>query len=130
MAEGQWASVGTTRLAWTVRLFRAGGVDVRFHWPWLWLPLVLPPAVRPGDYSSWPWYVAEAVVLAGLLLLHEAGHALACRLVGGRPARIALWGGGGLTEMELPLRPGAWLAVMLAGPAVNGLLALAALALP
>jgi Zn-dependent protease len=127
MGQEQQTGIGAGYLRWAVRLFRVGGVDVVFHWPWLWLPCFLLPLVQPAEFTSWLWYVPATLSLAGLILLHEAGHLLACRLVGGRAWRIALWCGGGLTAMALPRRPGAWLAVMLAGPAVSGGLALAAL---
>ena len=53
------------------------------------------------------------------MLLHEFGHALACRQVGGQADRIMLWPLGGVAFVQPPPRPGAHLWSIAAGPLVN-----------
>jgi Zn-dependent protease len=54
-----------------------------------------------------------------IVLVHEFGHALACRQVGGRADRIVLWPLGGVAYVDPPPRPGATLWSIAAGPLVN-----------
>jgi Zn-dependent protease len=54
-----------------------------------------------------------------IVLMHEFGHALACRQVGGRADRIILWPLGGIAFVDPPFRPGAYLWSIAAGPLVN-----------
>jgi Zn-dependent protease len=65
------------------------------------------------------WNVIEYVALFGIVLLHEFGHALACRQVGGQANRIMLWPLGGVAFVQPPQRPGAVLWSIAAGPLVN-----------
>jgi Zn-dependent protease len=51
--------------------------------------------------------------------MHEFGHALACRQVGGVADRIVLWPLGGIAFVNPPPRPGAYLWSIAAGPLVN-----------
>jgi Zn-dependent protease len=63
--------------------------------------------------------VVEYLVLFLIVLLHEFGHALACRQVGGRANQIVLWPLGGVAYVDPPPRPGATLWSLAAGPLVN-----------
>jgi Zn-dependent protease len=54
--------------------------------------------------------------------MHEFGHALACRQVGGQADRIVLWPLGGIAFVSPPQRAGAMLWSIAAGPLVNVLL--------
>jgi hypothetical protein len=56
--------------------------------------------------STFAWNIAEYVILFALVLLHEFGHALACRQVGGTANQIVLWPLGGVAYVEPPPRPG------------------------
>ncbi len=75
----------------------------------------------------------EYLILFGIVMMHEFGHALACRQVGGQADLIVLWPLGGVAYVNPPPRPGALLWSIAAGPLVNvvlvpvlsGLLALA-----
>ncbi len=58
----------------------------------------------------------------GIVLIHEFGHALACRQVGGIANQIVLWPLGGIAFVNPPRRPGAYLWSIAAGPLVNVLL--------
>jgi Zn-dependent protease len=99
-------------------LFRFSGVDVFLHWSWF-LVAILEINGRAGRYSSFAWNVMEYLLLFLMVLLHEFGHALACRQVGGVANRIVLWPLGGVAFVNPPQRPGATLWSIVAGPLVN-----------
>ena len=65
------------------------------------------------------WPVLEYLALFAIVLLHEFGHALACRQVGGQANQIVLWPLGGVAYVSPPPRPGATLWSIAAGPLVN-----------
>ena len=101
-----------------LRLFRLFGIEVFLSW--LWLPVaILIVYQNAGGYDSTVFAVAEYVALFGIVLMHEFGHALACRSVGGRAERIVLWPLGGVAYVQPPPRPGAVLWAIAAGPLVN-----------
>ena len=104
------------------RLFRLFGINVYLHWTWFILVYVA-LQLRHQSYSSKLWNVLELVAVFGIILLHEFGHALACRSVGGRADRIVLWPLGGVAFVQPPARPGAVLWSIAAGPLVNVVLA-------
>lgn len=101
------------------RLFRVAGIDVFLHWTWLVAALY---SIQARDGAPF-WRVAEYVSLFGIVLLHEFGHAFACRSVGGTADRIMLWPLGGIAFVSPPPRPGAVLWSIAAGPLVNVVLA-------
>jgi Zn-dependent protease len=74
---------------------------------------------RASQYKSITWNIIEYLALFGIVLLHEFGHALACRQVGGQANRIMLWPLGGVAFVQPPPRPGALLWSIAAGPLVN-----------
>jgi Zn-dependent protease len=104
------------------RLFRFAGVDVYLHWSWF-LVAVYGISIRAGRYSSMVWPVLEYLALFLIVLMHEFGHALACRQVGGQANQIVLWPLGGVAYVAPPQRPGATLWSIAAGPLVNVALA-------
>jgi Zn-dependent protease len=112
----------------SLRLFSVGGIDVLVHWSWLIVAWWRIQSRASSDdaglatYTSSVWYVIEYVALFGIVLLHEFGHVLACRSVGGRANRIILWPLGGVALVQPPPRPGAFLWSLAAGPLVNVLL--------
>jgi Zn-dependent protease len=100
------------------RFFRVAGIQVYVHWSWFvvaWIEL----STRRHVYSSWTWNVAEYLGLFLIVLLHEFGHVLACRQVGGVANEIVLWPLGGVAFGRPPPRPGAELWTIAAGPLVN-----------
>ena len=102
----------------SLRLFRFAGIDVFLHWSWFlvaWVEISL----RGKQYSSVTWNVLEYLSLFLIVLLHEFGHALACRQVGGSANQIVLWPLGGVAYVDPPQRPGATLWSIAAGPLVN-----------
>src|SRR6185437_14755359 len=113
----------------SVRLFRASGIEVFLHWSWFVVAVYEINQQSGGRYSSIQWNILEYLVLFVIVLLHEFGHALACRQVGGQANRIVLWPLGGVAYVDPPPRPGPVLWSIAAGPLVNLLLIPASVAL-
>ena len=105
----------------SIRLFRVAGIDVFLHWSWF-LVAVYEVQVWRSMFSSPIWAVLLYLGLFVLVTMHEFGHALACRQVGGRAERIVLWPLGGIAFVSPPPRAGAMLWSIAAGPMVNLLL--------
>jgi Zn-dependent protease len=101
-----------------IRLFRFAGIDVFLHWSWF-VVAIYEIQVRASHYSSPAWNALEYLCLFGIVTLHEFGHSLACRQVGGVAERIVLWPLGGVAYVRPPQRPGATLWSLAAGPLVN-----------
>ena len=91
------------------------------HWSWF-VVAMLEISGRRGSYESLTFNVLEYLTLFVIVLLHEFGHALACRSVGGRADEIVLWPLGGVAYVAPPMRPGATLWSIAAGPLVNVLI--------
>lgn len=102
----------------SIHLFRLFGIDVFLHWSWF-LVAAYEIQTRKGAYSSVTWNVLEYLALFLIVTIHEFGHSLACRQVGGRADRIVLWPLGGVAYVDPPQRPGATLWSIAAGPLVN-----------
>ena len=102
----------------TIRLFSVSGIEVFLHWSWF-VVAAFEISDRTKSYSSPAWNILEYLALFLIVLLHEFGHALACRSVGGMANRIVLWPLGGVAYVNPPMRPGAVLWSIVAGPLVN-----------
>jgi Zn-dependent protease len=102
----------------SIRLFRVAGIDVFLHWSWFLVALYEIQS-RSDAYSSVTWNALEYLALFLIVLLHEFGHALACRHVGGTANQIVLWPLGGVAYVNPPPRPAATLWSIVAGPLVN-----------
>src|SRR5438046_5294722 len=100
------------------KLFRLAGITVYLHFTWFFVAWY---QITWSHYRFHQpvWAVVEYVGLFAIVLLHEFGHAFGCRSVGGRADRIVLWPLGGLAFVDPPLRPGAVLWSIVAGPLVN-----------
>ena len=103
------------------RIFTLAGISVYVHWSWF-LVAVYSIKFRTNEYSSVQWNVLEYLSLFLIVLLHEFGHQLACRQVGGKTHDIVLWPLGGVAYVSPPQRPGAQLWSIAAGPLVNVIL--------
>ncbi|HWG42997.1 MAG TPA: site-2 protease family protein [Gemmataceae bacterium] len=102
------------------RLFRLAGIDVYLHWSWLLVAFFEVQSrgqLERYDRPVWNWI--EYLSLFGIVLMHEFGHALACRQVGGIANHIVLWPLGGVAYVNPPPQPGAVLWSIAAGPLVN-----------
>jgi len=102
----------------SLHLVRLAGIDVYLHWSWF-LVAMYEIGDRAHTYSAIEWNVLEYLALFLIVLLHEFGHALACRQVGGTANRIVLWPLGGVAYVSPPPRPAATLWSIAAGPLVN-----------
>ncbi|MGB0766652.1 MAG: site-2 protease family protein [Phycisphaeraceae bacterium] len=109
------------------KLFRLFGIDVFLHWSWFLIAVFLIPRFGQGVFTGggntpMVWSAALYITLFAIVLLHEFGHALACRQVGGQAKHIVLWPLGGVAFVQPPHRPGAHLWSIVAGPLVNVML--------
>ena len=105
----------------TIRLFRFAGIEVYLHFSWFLVAAIyISGYIR--RYESPIWGVLEYLSIFVIVLIHEFGHALACRQVGGVANRIVLWPLGGIAFVNPPRRAGAYLWSIAAGPLVNVIL--------
>ncbi|MCX7047605.1 MAG: M50 family metallopeptidase [Candidatus Sumerlaeota bacterium] len=88
------------------------------HWSWF-IIAAIEITHRAKGYSSLAWNALEYLSLFLIVLMHEFGHSLACRQVGGTADQIVLWPLGGVAYVNPPQRPGAMLWSIAAGPLVN-----------
>jgi stage IV sporulation protein FB len=107
-------------LEWAVPLGRIAGIDLRLH---LLLPLfagveLLRASLGPSAMGLAPTAMALAW-LAVSVLLHELGHAFACRRMGGHCDEILLWPLGGLAECDPPHDWLSHVVTAVGGPIVN-----------
>jgi Zn-dependent protease len=100
------------------KIFTLLGISVYVHWSWF-LVAVYSVQFRTHEYASMIWNVLEYLSLFSIVLIHEFGHQLACRQVGGKTHDIVLWPLGGVAYVSPPERPGAQLWSIAAGPLVN-----------
>src|ERR1043165_1936829 len=105
----------------TIRLFKFSGIQVYLHFSWFLIAAYQFSQLKQM-YRSPIWAVADYLALFGIVLLHEFGHALACRQTGGEANQIVLWPLGGIAFVNPPRRPGAMLWSIAAGPLVNVIL--------
>ena len=105
----------------SIRLFRIAGITVFLHFTWF-LVGFYEVTTLSARYTQTIWAVYEYLALFGIVLMHEFGHALACRQTGGHANQIVLWPLGGIAFVSPPPRAGAMLWSIAAGPLVNVLL--------
>ncbi|MEM6756459.1 MAG: site-2 protease family protein [Planctomycetota bacterium] len=114
------AASRTPRHPGSIFLFQAFGIPVFVHWTW---GLLLAFVVATDLFGMGPMMgVAALIGLFGIVTLHEYGHALAARSVGGKADRIVLMPLGGLAYIQPPARPWPFVWSVVAGPLVNVLL--------
>ena len=101
----------------SIHLFKLWGIDVSLHFSWFFIAVF--QITRPRGYASPMFAIYEYLALFGIVLMHEFGHALACRQTGGQANFIMLWPLGGVAFVQPPQRPGAQLWSIAAGPLVN-----------
>src|SRR5437870_4850230 len=89
----------TRILKGSFRLFRLFGIDVYMNWTWF-IVAYLQIQFHPLRYKTPIWKVAEYLTLFGIVLVHEFGHSLACRQVGGVANQIMLWPLGGVAYVN------------------------------
>jgi Zn-dependent protease len=101
-----------------IRLFQFAGITVYLHFSWFIIAAFYMTSFA-RQYDTAVWGVLTYLALFAIVLLHEFGHALACRQVGGVAKRIIRWPLGGIAFVNPPRRPGAYLWSIAAGPLVN-----------
>ena len=101
-----------------LRLFRFAGIEVYLHFTWF-LVAALEFERFSRRYQAPIWGLIEYVSLFAIVLIHEFGHAFACRQTGGRADRIMLWPLGGAAFVRPAPQPRAYLWSIAAGPLVN-----------
>jgi Zn-dependent protease len=108
------------------RIGTAFGIDIHVHWTFLLLPLWL--LFSQASAAGWEvaaFLVSVVTALFGCVVLHELGHALAARRFGIRTRDITLYPIGGVARLErIPEKPFQELAIAVAGPAVNVVIAI------
>jgi Zn-dependent protease len=102
-------------------IFRLAGIRVYLHFTWFIVAAV--EITRFAHrYQNPIWAILEYLVLFTIVLMHEFGHAFACRQTGGEADTVVLWPLGGIAFVKPPPRPGAYLWSIAAGPLVNVIL--------
>jgi Zn-dependent protease len=101
-----------------IRLFKFRGIQVYLHFSWF-IVAAYQLTQRLNNYQSQIFAAYEYLALFAIVLLHEFGHALACRQTGGSADHIILWPLGGIAFVDPPRRPSAVLWSIAAGPLVN-----------
>ena len=110
--------------------FSLFGVQIRIHVSWVIMALFIAWSLASGSlpmlFKGLPagayWTMAGIIVvgLAASIVLHELAHTLVGRAMGVSVNRITLFLFGGVAELhEEPKRPGAELAMAIAGPAFS-----------
>lgn len=96
------------------------GIRVRAHATllvFIVLTLLFSPA--SGQRYGFTDALTSMAILFAIVLLHEFGHCLAARAVGGWADDILLWPLGGLAFTHAPHRPAAQFITVIGGPLVN-----------
>ncbi len=97
-------------------------LNVRVSVHWSFFLILLWRMLADGD--AW-WALRWSSLLFLSVLLHEFGHVLACRRVGGRADEILMWPLGGLAFCDAPRTPWAQFVTVIWGPLVNVIIAAA-----
>lgn len=105
--------------SWALPLFTLWGIRVRMHLLFVaYVAVELFNSIRLD--TTGPGFVAMRLgTLFGIVLVHEFGHCLACRRVGGSADEIVLWPLGGLAMCRPPHNWKASLITTLGGPATH-----------
>lgn len=80
-------------------LFCVAGIQVYLHFTWF-IVAALEIFRFAHRYHNPIWAVAEYLTLFLIVLLHEFGHAFACRQTGGQANQIVLWPLGGVAFVK------------------------------
>ena len=109
-------------MSWSLPVLRVTRISVRVHLFFLVFVLVLlthaASVTSDGAVGVRPTLLGLAALFL-VVLLHEFGHCIACRMVGGTANEILLWPLGGLATCNPPERPKAHFWTAVGGPLVN-----------
>jgi len=114
---------------WSYGLFRIFGIQVRMHVTFLFIvayfAFVWGAMRQPGGVLGAAYGVVLVIMLFGLVTIHELTHSLVARKFGVEVKNITLLPIGGMASMsEIPRDPRQELAISVAGPLSNVVLAL------
>jgi Zn-dependent protease len=113
---------GDNFFSWAFPLFTVAGIRVRIHLLYvLWIVIQLGMSLSPMGWGI-GFSATFLACLFAMVLLHEFGHCLACRRVGGEANDILMWPLGGLASCSPPHDWKAHLVTTVGGPLVNVLL--------
>ncbi|AWM38207.1 Stage IV sporulation protein FB [Gemmata obscuriglobus] len=108
----------------SLKLGKVLGIDLYVHGTFWLLPLLVLFSGLDSSVGELAFELLFVFAVFGCVALHELGHALAAAAYGIRTRDITLYPVGGVASLErMPERPGREIAVALAGPAVNVIIA-------
>lgn len=100
-------------------LGRLFGIDVKIHWTFWLLPLLIIFSGDSGQISV-GMHLGLLFAMFGCVVMHEYGHALTARRYGIRTRDVTLYPIGGVANLErISERPREELVIAIAGPLVN-----------
>lgn len=101
---------------WALPLFTLWGIRVRLHIVFIiYIAVRLIWSMEPGRMGL-VYTAISLAMLFTIVLIHEFGHCIACRKVGGEANDILLWPLGGLATVNPPHHPRAALITTIGGP--------------
>lgn len=117
-------------MRWSWQVARVAGIPVRVHATFaLFIVWIFVASLTGGqDLARAAQGAGTILAIFGCVVLHEFGHALTARRYGVKTRDITLLPIGGVARLErIPEKPSQEIAIALAGPAVNVVIALALL---
>lgn len=106
-------------LGWSVKMFRAFGIETRVHLVTvLFIAAYILSSIPRGNMGA-AWTTLTMAVLFALVLIHEFGHCFAARWAGGEADRVVLLPFGGLALTRPPHTWQGHLMTTVGGPAVH-----------
>jgi Zn-dependent protease len=115
-------------MSWSIRIARLFGIDIYVHFTFLLLlaGIAFAQYARTGNVAAALSEMLFVALIFATVVMHEYGHALTARAFGVATRDITLLPIGGVARLErIPENPYQELAIAVAGPAVNVVLAIA-----
>ena len=110
---------GENPMRWSLPLYTLGGIAVKIHVLYVLYIVVKLLTSISSQNAGFTFVAPMMAMLFVVVLLHEYGHCLACRRVGGEADEIIMWPLGGLAMCRPPHNWRDELITVIAGPAVN-----------